>query len=211
MYFLFLLCMECSASAGEVRALVKDAQGRLLEDAVITAMPLDLRNIPKQIDKKTVDQMGKEFIPHVKPIYVNSLIYFPNNDDIRHHVYSFSPAKKFELPLYSGSSAPLVLFDKPGVVTLGCNIHDWMLGYIYVSATPYFIKSEQDGKGLIRDIPAGEYVIKVWHPQLIGTEESTARRITISNNGAVDLEWQLPLKPAFKIPRASAGKGFGGY
>lgn len=210
MIFCCVLVSSLQGIAGEVRAVIKDGEGHMLEDAVITATPLDLRNLPKQkINNQVVDQVDKEFIPYVMPIYVNSLVYFPNKDSIRHHVYSFSPAKKFELPLYAGSSAPPVLFDKPGIVVLGCNIHDWMIGYIYVSDTPYFARSEHDGKALIRDLPAGEYVVRVWHPRLVGTEESTIRRITISDTGTANLEWQLPLKAAFKIPRATTGGSFG--
>jgi plastocyanin len=196
--------------AGELRAVIKDDQGHMLENAVITAMPLDPQNLPRQkINNQVVDQVNKEFIPYVMAIYVNSLVTFPNKDNIRHHVYSFSPTKKFELPLYAGSSAPPILFDKPGIVVLGCNIHDWMIGYIYVSDTPYFVRSENDGKPLIRNLPAGEYMVKVWHPQMVDTEESTVRRITLGGTGTSTLEWQLPLKPAFKIPRTSTGRGFG--
>lgn len=80
------------------------------------------------------------------PVYVGTRVTFPNRDNIRHHVYSFSSAKKFELPLYIGTPAAPVVFDKPGVVALGCNIHDWMLAYIYVLTTPHFAKTAADGK-----------------------------------------------------------------
>lgn len=205
-----LLCTASIANAGELTVSIKDSKGAMLQDAIITAMPLDAKNLPKDKPAKPiVDQVGKEFLPHVLPIYVNSQVSFPNNDTIRHHVYSFSPAKKFELPLYSGTSAEPVLFDKPGVIILGCNIHDWMLGYIYVSATPYFVRSDKTGKATISDLPNGEYTIKVWHPQMKANEESTGRIITISAAKASSEEWQLPLKRAFKLPRNSVGRGFG--
>ncbi|MEQ1598042.1 MAG: methylamine utilization protein [Methylotenera sp.] len=198
------------ANAGELTISIKDGKGAMLQDAIITAMPLDAKNLPKDKPAKPiVDQVGKEFLPHVLPIYVNSQVSFPNNDTIRHHVYSFSPAKKFELPLYSGTPAEPVLFDRPGVIILGCNIHDWMLGYIYVSATPYFARSDKTGKASIKDLSEGEYTIKVWHPQMIATEESTGRVITIATAKAGYEEWQLPLKRAFKLPRNSVGRGFG--
>lgn len=204
------LSMAFVANAGELSVLIKDGKGAALSEAIITAMPLDAKNIPKQKPAKPiVDQVGKEFLPHVLPIYVNSQVSFPNNDTIRHHVYSFSPAKKFELPLYSGTPAEPVSFDKPGVIVLGCNIHDWMLGYIYVSATPYFVRSDKAGKASLNDLPDGEYAVKVWHPQMIATEESTSRKIVISAAKASDEEWQLPLKRAFKLPRNSVGRGFG--
>jgi plastocyanin len=197
-------------SAGELNVIVKDGKGAVLADAIITAMPTDAKNIPKQKKSEPyVDQVGKEFMPHVLPVYVNSLVSFPNNDSIRHHVYSFSPAKKFELPLYSGTSAAPVLFDKPGVIILGCNIHDWMLGYVYVSATPFFTRSDKRGKASISNLPDGEYMVKVWHPLMIATEESTGRRMVVPAKVANE-EWQIPLKRAFKLPRnAAVGRGFG--
>lgn len=206
----FLFGLVAIANAGELDILIKDGKGALLEDAIITATPLDAKNMKKQkLGNPVVDQVGKEFLPHVMPIYINSLVAFPNNDNIRHHVYSFSPAKKFELPLYSGTAAVPVMFDKPGIVTLGCNIHDWMLGYIYVSATPYFARSNAAGKGTISDLPDGEYTLKVWHPQMTATEESTSRKIVISAAKTDSEEWQLPLKRAFKLPRNAVGRGFG--
>lgn len=204
-----LLSVTHVVIAGELNVTVKDGKGAALEDAIFTAMPLDARNIPKQKSNKPfVDQVGKEFLPHVLPVYVNSTVAFPNNDSIRHHVYSFSRTKKFELPLYSGTEASPVLFDKPGIVILGCNIHDWMLGYIYVSATPYFVRSDKTGKASLSDLPDGEYTVKVWHPQMTATEESTSRKIVISSKAGNE-EWQLPLKRAFKLPRNSVGRGFG--
>jgi hypothetical protein len=136
-------------------------------------------------------------------------VSFPNKDNIRHQVYSFSPAKKFELPLYSGTTAPPVLFDKPGVVILGCNIHDWMIGYIYVSATPFFAKTGPDGRVDIRNIPAGDYLVRVWHPRLIATEESTTHKLNLSATESADVAWKLTLKAPFKWPRAAHGTGFG--
>jgi hypothetical protein len=208
--FCCALVASLKTSAGEVQATIRDDEGHMIEDVVVTATPVDIQQLPKPtISSPVVDQVDKEFVPYVMPVYVNSLVSFPNKDNIRHHVYSFSPAKQFELPLYSGSTAPPVLFDKPGIVVLGCNIHDWMIGYIYVSDTPYFSKSGHDGEALIRDIPSGEYFVRVWHPQMVETEESTARRINIGDTGVANLEWQLPLKAAFKIPRTSTTKGFG--
>jgi plastocyanin len=196
------------SGAGELHAFIKDQNGQPIEDAVVLATPLDGKNVPlpKQA-RNEMDQIDKEYVPHVKVVTAGSKVYFPNKDNIRHHVYSFSPVKVFELPLYSGSSAPPVLFDKTGQVTLGCNIHDWMLGYIYVADTPFFGKSAKDGKILIADVPAGEYSVRAWHPDMKGTEESTVRKVTLDATQAANMEWQLTLKPVFRIPRASGSTG----
>ena len=207
----FLSSLSLQVHAGQIDIVVKDNEGQSIEDAVVTATPVDPKNIPKKADKDLIDQIDKEFYPFVKVVYVNTLLKFPNRDDIRHHVYSFSPAKKFELPLYSGSTAAPVLLDKPGVVVLGCNIHDWMIGFIYVSSTPYFVKTEPNEKTILRDLPAGEYIVKVWHQRMAEQEEATAKRISIAASGNAAVEWTLALKLAFKIPRTSLFQGSGNY
>jgi hypothetical protein len=92
-------------------------------------------------------------------------VTFPNRDPIMHHVYSFSPAKSFEIKLYSGKAPNAIVFDKPGIVTLGCNVHDWMIGYVLVVPTPYFAKTAADGDAQLSGMPAGSYRIHAWHPQ----------------------------------------------
>ena len=108
---------------------------------------------PAKPRDNVVDQVDKQFVPKVQAVLVGTPVTFPNNDNVRHQVYSFSPAKRFELPLYAGVPAQPIVFDKPGVVVLGCNIHDWMVGYIYVSESPYFAKTGKDGKAVLADLP----------------------------------------------------------
>src|SRR5207302_1290602 len=99
---------------------------------------------------------------YVTAVQVGTAVMFPNKDNIRHHVYSFSPAKKFELPLYAGIPAEPVVFDKEGIVTLGCNIHDWMVAYVAVLPTPYFQVTGREGRALFSDLRAGQYTVEVW-------------------------------------------------
>ena len=143
-----------------------DAQGKPVADAVVVAVPVDgSMRLPTKPHDNVVDQVDKQFSPKVQAVLVGTPVTFPNNDNVRHQVYSFSPAKRFELPLYAGVPAQPVVFDKPGVVVLGCNIHDWMVGYVYVSESPYFAKTGNDGKALLADLPPRAYVVRVWHPQ----------------------------------------------
>ena len=211
LYLVFLIRLLLLASptqAGELRATIKDQEGKAVEDAVLLATPTDLTKLPhSKPPDEIVDQIDKEFVPHVKPVLAGSLVHFPNKDNIRHHVYSFSPVKIFELPLYSGKTAPPVLFDKPGVVILGCNIHDWMLGYIYVSDTPFFAKTQQDGKASIEGLPAGEYLVRLWHPRMGDPGGEADRRVTIDEKIPAKIEWQITLKQVFRIPRATANQG----
>jgi plastocyanin len=197
------------AAAGQMLVLVQDSSGAPVEDAVVTLTPADPAALPPPKPATgIVDQVNLEFVPYVTLIGAGTMVTFPNSDNVRHHVYSFSPAKTFELPLYAGATAPSVLFDKPGVVALGCNIHDWMIGYIYVTATPYAARTGKDGKAAIAGPPAGDYLGRVWHPRQEGPEEATVRRIHVTEAGG-EVEWRLSLKADLRIPRGSVSKGFG--
>jgi plastocyanin len=142
------------ATAADVTAAVRDLGNQPIEDVVVLAAPEGrAAPLPEKPGREIVDQINLEFVPHVKPVVVGSPVYFPNKDDVRHHVYSFSPAKRFELPLYSGTPAAPVVFDRPGIVAIGCNIHDWMLGYIYVAETPYLARTGADGRARLEACP----------------------------------------------------------
>jgi plastocyanin len=181
---------------------VTDQEGRPVADAVVVATPL--QGAPAATHppaREIVDQVGQEFVPHVKPILVGSAVFFPNKDNVRHQVYSFSPAKRFELPLYAGTPAKPVVFDKPGVVVLGCNIHDWMIGYIYVSESPYFAKTGADGTAKLSDLPPQSYQVRVWHPRLPGSD-GTTQSVVLGADARSELSWKLVLKPEVRIRRA---------
>jgi plastocyanin len=194
--------------AADLHAVVKDAHGQPVGEAVVIAVPEGgaPRGRPKL---EQVEQINQEFVPKVKAVVVGSPVSFPNHDDVRHHVYSFSPAKRFDLPLYVGTPAKPVVFDAPGVVTIGCNIHDWMVGYIYVSESPYFATTGADGAATLSGLPAGRYSVRVWHPQLAAAEESTRRALDLQANQSLD--WQLALKPEVRIRRSPSGTRGGRY
>ena len=199
---LFFLCLP--ALAGDLAAVVKDRKGRPVFDAVVLAVPLDAKNMghPKP-EFYAMDQVDKEFVPFVKPVLAGSTVHFPNSDKIRHQVYSFSSPKKFELPLYAATQAPDVVFDKPGVVVLGCNIHDWMVGYIYVADTPYFAKTDVAGMATIAGMPSGDYTVRIWHPGLESTEESTQRVVKVAGGNTASIEFQLAFKTIIRVPRVT--------
>ena len=176
--------------AEELTGVVKDNKGNPVEDAVIYAMPLSGAELsPPQ--SAIIDQIDKEFYPYVSAVQVGTQASFPNNDKIRHHVYSFSPAKTFELPLYPPGKGveQSVVFDQPGVVVLGCNIHDWMKAYVLVVETPFFAKTDQNGSASITDLGPGEYEVKVWHPRIQKSSEAQKQAVTIAqgSSGGVEL------------------------
>jgi len=187
--------------AGLVGAVVTDDKGKPVEDAVVsltsTSAPASAPAPPSAL----IDQVDKEFVPYVLPVYVGTSVSFPNRDNIRHHVYSFSSAKKFELPLYIGTPAAPVVFPKPGVVALGCNIHDWMLAYIYVVPTPYFAKTVADGKAHLEGLTPGAWEARVWHPRMKGEPEKTTKLLTLAAGEPVQVAFVVSLKTEWRIPR----------
>ena len=137
---LLALTGHATLARHEIVARIVDEQGRRWPMPSWSPCRATVLRLPTRRDA-VVDQVDKEFTPKVNAILVGTSVIFPNHDNVRHQVYSFSPAKRFELPLYAGVPAQPVVFDTPGVVVLGCNIHDWMVGYVYVSESPYFAKT----------------------------------------------------------------------
>jgi plastocyanin len=189
------------ALAATLEAQVKDAAGKPLVDAVVYAIPGATHDIRPSKVPVAVEQIDREFVPYVTVVQTNTLVTFPNRDPILHHVYSFSAAKPFEIKLYTGKSPTEVLFDKPGAVTLGCNIHDWMIGYILVVPTPHFAKTDSHGIARLRDLPAGAYDVHAWHPhQRVAV---AAQRFTFDAPSALSAAFALdapPRKPKYKPP-----------
>jgi plastocyanin len=122
-----------AANSGNVRVEIKDAKGAPVADAVASLMPLDAPpTLVPPAAPVAIGQEDREFKPYVTAIVVGTRVSFPNHDKVQHHVFSLSKAKAFDLPLYRGEPKETVLFDRPGVVSLGCNIHDWMAAYVVV-------------------------------------------------------------------------------
>jgi len=158
-----LVLVNAIASAAQLTVQVNDAAGLGLADAVVYAEPAAGQPVPKALRAIQIEQKGRKFSPLVSVVQIGTEISFPNNDTVRHHVYSFSPAKIFDIKLYSGDPGSPGPFDKPGTVVVGCNIHDQMVAYIHVVNTPYFAKTDATGKIKIDGLPAGKYQLKVWH------------------------------------------------
>ena len=175
-------------SAVEFRLQLQDSDGKPVPDVVAYVHSAAAKPIGVQVD---IDQINKEFVPYVTVVPVGSRIRFPNKDNIRHHVYSFSDAKKFELKLYSGVPAEPVLFDRAGVVALGCNIHDWMLAYVLVVDTPWFGKTNSNGE-LVLHLPPGPHQLQLWHPELVAPTSALAITVT---DAAAPLRVSATLRP----------------
>ena len=196
------LLIALPVRGASLNAKVFDPAGAPVGDVVIYALPKVGTRLPVIAPRsKTIEQKDREFVPYVTAVQVGTTVNFPNRDPVFHHVYSFSAAKNFEIRLYSGGSAPGILFDKPGTVILGCNIHDWMIGHIHIVETPYFGITGKDGSTLISDLVAGEYEINVWHPtQRVAVG---AKPIRLEARTNIELEFTMdsvPRKKQLKPP-----------
>src|SRR5437763_2303573 len=164
---LFLVCGPASATT--FTAQVSDQDGKPVANAVLTVVA-EGRNPPALSPRleadKVIDQREETFIPLVTVVPRGGRVVFANNDTTKHQVYSFSPIKQFEITLQQGAKSPGYVFDKAGIATLGCNIHDHMIAYVYVADSPWTAMTGADGKLSLGDVPAGSYQVQVWHPQM---------------------------------------------
>lgn len=182
-----------SAHAGIVSVAVTDAAGRPLSDAVVLLEPTAGKAAVKPMVGVEIAQAKRQFQPRVTLVTVGSRVNFPNFDTVRHHVYSFSKARTFEIKLYAGVPAEPVLFDKPGIAVLGCNIHDRMAAWVVVADTPWNALAGADGIARIADAPPGGYTLSVWHPALAANSAPVTRAVQV---GAAELRESFQLDVA---------------
>jgi hypothetical protein len=204
-----VLLFANAAGANEIVALVREDTGNAVADAVVIAVPEVAVKLPTP-KPETMVQERKEFAPFVKAVLVGTPVQFPNKDDVLHHVYSFAPTKTFELKAYSGTPPEPVIFDKPGPVALGCNIHDWMRAYVYVSESPYFGITGPEGIIRLSRLPPGRYALRVWHSRLAMTEAATTQAVVVEPGKTAEMTWDLGLKRDVRVRRAPTASG-GGY
>jgi plastocyanin len=176
--------MGMPVMAANVDVIVQDGKGELLADVVVSVQER-LHPMTTTKTMAVIDQRQRQFVPYVSVVQTGTTVSFPNSDRIRHHVYSFSPARHFDLQLYAGQPSKPVVFDRAGVAVLGCNIHDWMLAYVKVVSTPFFAKTDDGGQATVRNIPKGRYQLEYWHPRL---EKPVLRSIDIDQNDLVQRE-----------------------
>ncbi|EIU7613020.1 methylamine utilization protein [Vibrio vulnificus] len=184
--WLSLVSLPCFAADLTVRVLTQ--QGEPLENAVVLLKSEALLQSLQPMPVTELSQNHRTFTPNVLVITKGSAVEFPNRDRVRHHVYSFSNAKTFELKLYSGRPEKPVVFDKAGAVEIGCNIHDSMLAWILVSDTPLFAKTNNQGEVYFTQQQADTYQIEVWHSALpFGSPLVTQSAVLTENNAAVEV------------------------
>lgn len=143
----------------------------------------------------TMNQSELAFSPHILVIETGTAVEFPNEDAVRHHVYSFSPAKHFDLTIDSASiHSERLVFDTAGVVTLGCNIHDNMLAYVLVVDTPHYAKTNADGIAVLQSVGDGRIEVNLWTPRLTAGRLPDAEVVVLEAEDSVDLTFQFDEK-----------------
>lgn len=176
------------AHGGTLELAVTDAGGASVTDAVVWA--IGPGSGPTRSARAAIEQISKTFVPGVTVVQTGTAVSFPNRDTVRHHVYSFSPAKVFETKLFVGDEVPPLVFDKPGVVVLGCNIHDTMVAQVVVVDTPWFAKSDAAGNARIT-LPAGKYQLHTWHSRMKAA--AAPAEVAVGADNTVTLALRLEL------------------
>lgn len=187
-----------SVTAAPVTINVSTVSGISPQDTIVVFSPLDSVP-PSNHASAIIDQVNKRFVPRVTVVRTGTEVSFPNSDQIRHQVYSFSPAKVFSLKLYAGTASAPVNFDKPGLVVLGCNIHDYMVGFVAVVDSPYFAKLPASGSAVL-NLPAGRYRLRIWHANLtaaVPAQEIQVQDAPLALPVAINLDSAAPAVAAW--------------
>ena len=173
------------ASTIEGQVIVKSARDN--SNAVIYIDRIPGKTFAPPTTPVPLDQVNLTFAPHVLPVLAGTKVAFPNSDDIRHNVFSPTPASKFNLGTYPKSTTKYYVFDKPGTVTLLCNVHAEMSAYVIVTETPYFAVSDKAGNFTLKGVPPGRYVLKVWHERA----KAASMEVVVGDNQAARVTFEL--------------------
>lgn len=191
-----------TACAGTVDVEVLDRDAGPLQDAVVTAEPLSAGTALPEANPGNVviDQHGRQFHPWVVGMRAGATVTFANHDDITHHVYSFSRVKQFSFRIQAGREHQPIHFDHPGLVVIGCNIHDWMVGYIQVTESPYVAVTDGQGKVVLDGLDGGVWRLKVWHPGMEAGTDGPVSDVTIREDARQQVTLHVESKLAIRQP-----------
>ncbi len=173
------LWLGAAAQAAQVDIRVTGADGKPLSGAVVYLESKDTSGKVKPLATAEIAQVDKNFVPAVSVVTVGTPVGFPNRDTVRHHVYSFSEAKRFEIKLYVGTPEAPVVFDKPGIAVLGCNIHDQMTAWVVVVDTPWWGRTDAEGRWVARNVPEGAYRLRTWHASLAAQPQAASQPLRV--------------------------------
>ena len=186
----------------QMRISVVDKNNNPLSNVVVELTPsISQPNTVTAQPPLVMKQLNQQFVPHILAVKKGSVVAFPDTDTVKHHVYSFSAAKTFEVRVYKEEVNRHITFDNAGVAVIGCNIHDWMLGYIYVANSTLFALSDENGEVVFSDLIHGDYSASLWHPRIDAKDTQRSHQTTYSlkdnSEQKVDLALMHPLLPSF--------------
>lgn len=202
----FLIASTLAFEAfSDVSVQIADQNGDPLADTTIVLTPLfEITAVDPQDTQ--IAQFNEKFVPRVSVVQTGANIFFPNQDQIRHHVYSFSEAKQFDIPLYSGTPSEPIQFDRPGLVVLGCNIHDQMRGYILISDSPFSGVTDANGDLTISITQSGSYELTIWHPEQ--DQQLAPVQISIGDDLGFSASYEVTTAKLFSPRHRSSGGGY---
>ncbi|MBL4942159.1 MAG: hypothetical protein JKY81_10905 [Colwellia sp.] len=165
-----------------VQIFVNGKTGQALANMVVYLEPLDGQILTRSSKEVVVAQLGKSFTPYLSVSQVNSKVSFVNQDDITHHIYSVDSNNKFSFRIRAGQTNASETFGHVADVAMGCNIHDWMSGYLLIVNTPYFGKTDTQGQVSFNIAQQGKYNVVIWHPQLKNDNNRLSKTASIIAN-----------------------------
>jgi plastocyanin len=177
-----------SAAGADLKVAVVDDASAPVRDAIVYAVPT--KPVTQKPRHSVIDQKNQQFVPQVSVIQTGAAVYFPNSDNVRHSVYSFSAANRFELKLYAGKAANPVVFPKPGIVALGCNIHDKMIAWVLVVDTPFFARTDASGQAMLKGVEPGSYTLYAWRSSM--RKEGAGEALEVGASEPASLQLRVP-------------------
>lgn len=202
LFFTFLLQ---SSLASALTVTVLDNSGKALSDIVVYAQPLDNQPMGKTDKKLVISQAKKSFTPYISVAQTGNSLEFNNQDDITHHIYSANDKRKFAFLIRPGQTVSQPKLKHQNEIVMGCNVHDWMSGYLLVLDTPYFNKTEKNGSSQLDIKDKGRYQITAWHPQLKESNHRISQQVNLSNTQTLTLKLTQPMD---QIPEQKSEDGF---
>lgn len=204
-FFLAISTVSFQANAVNLSVSVKSVTGEALQDLVVYAEPLKPLKLPKTDKKLVISQANKSFTPYISVTQVGSSLLFSNQDDITHHIYSASGQNKFAFTIRPGQEVEQAAVEQQNEIVMGCNVHDWMSGYLLVLNTPYFAKTSENGSAQLSIETEGEYQITVWHPQMTEVGHRLIKTVNLKGDTQVSL---VLSKKMDEIPEQKNDDGF---
>ncbi|SFB99636.1 hypothetical protein [Pseudoalteromonas denitrificans] len=192
----FFLVYSLSTSANTIKIKVLDSDLSNIENTVVSLTPKNSNSIKQKIlSPLVVTQKNKQFNPYIGVIQKGQSVVFKNNDDITHHVYSVSTNNRFDFKIKSETQNRNIQLNSLGEVAMGCNIHDWMSGFVLVVDTPFYTQTNSQSIATFENMLLGEYQLVIWHPQLDTPDNQIVKTINITGNKQWDFTLPRKLLP----------------